>query len=365
MAKDPSQHNQCGRSNGHSTGLQPPGASGAPSALPPHNGGSDVYIALVTANMLRLRRDWTLAEAKCSEVLGLDPENATAHSLMGDILRDQGRVDDAIEWYKLALDHNPSSEADRRKLEALIDQVFPERPKGLYGAVRSLFGRWAKAATEEVRAARPVCPWATVAAAVLGVIMLGTFAAVLIARRPAPTPEAPPGSAGAGAFVASETREGSAPEPLQTALPLEIGGDIPTLEQSMFEQLRSRAAETDPNCRVAGVEVDPKQASVEVRLSMPELWAPKDQRESLLRVAAALAVTAATSETAFAAVKVRGSTRPSSGPERLAMVADGSAESIRGAAEARATPRPGELFQSIWWRPELAESNGGKTAGGP
>jgi hypothetical protein len=363
MAKDPSPHNACRLDTSESAHLRPPGATGAPPASLPQNGG-EVYVALITANVLRLRREWALAEAKCSEVLQLDPENATAHSLMGDILRDQGRVDDAIEWYKLALDHNPASEADRRKLEALIDQVFSEPPKGVCRALRSAFGRWVRAVTEQVRAARPVCPWAMVVAAVLGVTMLAAFAAVLIGRRPATTPETSRGPAGAGAFVVDARAQDEA-QPLPTALPPEITGDIAVLEQTMLARLRSRAVEVDPNCHVAGVEVDPKQAGVVVRLSMPELWSHQDQREALLRVATALAVTAVTSEAALAAVKVRGSTRSSTGPERLALVADGSAEAIRGAEDARAAAPPGELFDSIWWRPELAESGGDSAAGGP
>jgi hypothetical protein len=364
MAKDPSQHNACGLDTRESAHLQPSGAGGTLPASPPQNGGGEVYVALITANVLRLRREWALAEAKCSEVLQLDPENATAHSLMGDILRDQGRVDDAIEWYKLALDHNPGSEADRKKLEALIDQVFAERPKSVGSTLRSSFSGWAKAATEQLRAARPVCPWATVVAGVLGVTMLVAFAAVLIGRRPVAAPQASPGPAGTGAFVVDARTRGEA-QPLQTALPLEITGDIAALEQTMFERLTGRAAEIDPNCRVAGVEIDPKQASVVVRLSMPELWSPQDQRAGLLRVAGALAVTAVTSEGALAAVKVRGSTRSAAGPDRLALVADGSAEAIRGAEEARAAASPRELFDSIWWRPELAESGGDRAAGGP
>lgn len=364
MAKDSSPHNACRLDTRESARLQAPGAGGTLPASPPQNGGGEVYVALITANVLRLRREWALAEAKCSEVLQLDPENATAHSLMGDILRDQGRVDDAIEWYKLALDHNPGSETDRKKLEALIDQVFTEHPKSVGSTLRSLFGGWAKAAMEQLRAARPVCPWATVAAAVLGVTMLAAFTAVLIGRRPAAAPEAPAGPAGAGAFVVDTRAQGSA-QPLQTALPPEITVDIAALEQTMLTRLATRAADIDPNCRVAGVEVDPRQAGIVIRLSMPELWSPQDQRESLLRVAAALAVTAATSEAALAAVKVRGSTRSSTGLDRLALVADGSAEAIRGAEDARTTGSPRELFDSIWWRPELAESGGGSAAGGP
>ena len=36
-------------------------------------------------------------------VLRSQPGNADAHSLLGDIYRDQGAIDDAIQWYRMAV----------------------------------------------------------------------------------------------------------------------------------------------------------------------------------------------------------------------------------------------------------------------
>jgi len=71
---------------------------------------------LIRANLLRMRGKWDQAAEHCAEVLRLEPSNATAHSLLGDIYQDQGRPDQARHWYQLALELNPASEGDRAKV---------------------------------------------------------------------------------------------------------------------------------------------------------------------------------------------------------------------------------------------------------
>ena len=81
---------------------------------------------LVHANLLRMRGQWEGAADECVEVLRLDPANATAHSLLGDIYQDQGRAHEARHWYQIALEMNPGSEADRAKL-ARTDETLEAR----------------------------------------------------------------------------------------------------------------------------------------------------------------------------------------------------------------------------------------------
>lgn len=68
------------------------------------------------ANVMRMRGQWTKAEQLCIDLLRTDPNNVHAHSLLGDVYRDQERYDEAAQWYQLALDLNPESAADRAKL---------------------------------------------------------------------------------------------------------------------------------------------------------------------------------------------------------------------------------------------------------
>jgi tetratricopeptide (TPR) repeat protein len=310
---------------------------------------------LMTANVLRLRRHWALAEAKCSEVLRVDPESAAARSLMGDILRDQGREEDAIEWYKMAVDRDPTNEADRKKLEALIDRRFATQSEGRLKPSLSFVKRWAKSAGDEVRAARPICPWAMVTAAIFAVTLLAAFTLVALGKR-----TTPPGSSlfsPEGEVFATEAGLRSSGSPRQAEPQPEITGDIGALEQDLLAQLQRRAEELDPNCQVNRVRVDPKQAVAELELSMPAYWSPVSARKEMLRLAAALALATAAADARLVTVNLRGSARQPTGPEQLAMIAHGDAAALREQGEAQAPQNPETVFRSLWWSEALAPEN--------
>jgi hypothetical protein len=63
-----------------------------------------------------MRGQWAEAIERCTEALRLDPHSGAAHSLLGDIYENQGRLDKASHWYQLALEQNPDSIADKAKL---------------------------------------------------------------------------------------------------------------------------------------------------------------------------------------------------------------------------------------------------------
>ncbi|HVK05005.1 MAG TPA: tetratricopeptide repeat protein, partial [Armatimonadaceae bacterium] len=75
---------------------------------------------LARANLLRMRRQWDEAIAVCTEALRRAPESPTAHSLMGDIYEAQGKMDDAAQWFSMAVDLAPANAADRQKLERAV-----------------------------------------------------------------------------------------------------------------------------------------------------------------------------------------------------------------------------------------------------
>jgi hypothetical protein len=83
-----------------------------------------LYSILSAANLSRMRGNWQAALDKCVEALRLDPTSATAHSLVGDIYADQGKSDEAIQWYQMALDLDPGNAADRSKLDRLKNPVI-------------------------------------------------------------------------------------------------------------------------------------------------------------------------------------------------------------------------------------------------
>lgn len=61
---------------------------------------------LSQANMLRVRKQWEEATDACVEVLRQDPGNSFAHSILGDIYFDQDELEDAAQWYRMAIDLN-------------------------------------------------------------------------------------------------------------------------------------------------------------------------------------------------------------------------------------------------------------------
>jgi hypothetical protein len=77
---------------------------------------SSTHNLLAEANLYRIRRQYTQAIDNCVAVLRAQPGDRTAHSLLGDIYRDQGKTDDAIQWYRMALDLGPNA-SDEAKLK--------------------------------------------------------------------------------------------------------------------------------------------------------------------------------------------------------------------------------------------------------
>jgi len=106
--------------------LDQPASKGAQSAVSTETGlreeavlPRDVYALLAQANLLRMRGHWEEAAQACMAALRLAPDSSSANSLLGDIYENQGRYDDAAQWYRMALDANPDSPADIVKLERL------------------------------------------------------------------------------------------------------------------------------------------------------------------------------------------------------------------------------------------------------
>jgi hypothetical protein len=332
------------------------------AALP--HGREDSYLLLMTANVLRLRHQWPKAEAKASELLRTDPDNPAAYSIMGDILRDQGREKDAIEWYKLAVDRDPANETDRRKLEALIDRRFEDRTHCLLRFYRNLFGKWAGRTSAEVRAARPVCPWAMVTAAIFALVLLTAFTLAMLKGRPAPISTPAP----------VWTPPKAAPSVVPSTTPPELVGDVGAIEKSLLAALRHQAAGLDATCQVSAVKVDPRRSSAEIEMSTPGYWTPAATRKQMARMATELAVTAAQAEPHLVSVRLRGHARQENGDERLALVAEGTADGIREHAGARGGEDLDVMFQSVWWeqsvRPEAEpaapgpEPTGARSGGG-
>ena len=120
---------QCG------TRLTNPGLICDRCSAPAENAGTSAESCLLRANLLRMRGRWDLAADQCAEVLRMDAANSTAHSLLGDIYQDQGRMEEARHWYQLALELNPSSDAARAKLARVEEMLEARQQRAEWEAV--------------------------------------------------------------------------------------------------------------------------------------------------------------------------------------------------------------------------------------
>lgn len=325
---------------------------GMPPSSDRAGGDDDIYLALMHANVLRLRRQWSLAEAKCSEVLRRDPGNSAACSVMGDLARDQGNLREAIEWYKMALDRNPESAVDRKKLEALIDRVFESRRSGrLCQAISKLFeaGR-GQAGLRAVRSARLPMPLSLVVPGVLLAILVIALSTIVLGRRaatpPTPSPKEEAAPAFGSAAEASTPRErGAAP-----ALPAELLDR----EQELLDYVRTEAKRADPNCQVVGAEIDPLDGSAHVRVTLPRLSSARDTRDAMSRSVVKAAGAALDWDGRISQVRVRCDVRERDQRDRPGMVAEVSQEQVRRFRQDPAASMEGAL-RPVWWAPDLQQ----------
>lgn len=102
---------------------------GAPMTDAPGVAGSDteVYPELAKANVLRMRKEFKSAEDVCLAILRRFPNNMSANTLLGDIATETGQLEQAVEWYELALDIVPDSEENQQKLEAVRTRLAEKR----------------------------------------------------------------------------------------------------------------------------------------------------------------------------------------------------------------------------------------------
>jgi hypothetical protein len=96
--------------------------------------GSDreVYPELARANLLRMQGRYEEAIEICRRIMGRFPSNETVHALLGDIYADQGKLEDAIQWYELLVELAPTNVHYNAKLHNLralqAAQVAPPPP---------------------------------------------------------------------------------------------------------------------------------------------------------------------------------------------------------------------------------------------
>jgi hypothetical protein len=335
----------------------PPVGLIAPGSMGKQRPSNDSYLELVTANMLRLRRQFDLAEAQCSSVLRSDPKSAGAHSVMGDIARDRGELKDAIEWYKLALDLDPGNVSDRRKLEAVIDKVYPRERVGPVERLRENVAGQLGTTAAEMRAARLPAAAYLALGAMLAVIIGVTVVVLALGHRASPLTAGISEDQPSGAFLATPLQPrpaAQAPTAAEPATEPPFVESIAELEAALLGHLKEQARVVDPNCRVVEAEIDPRDGGVSIRLSMPRVWSAEETRNSMLRVAAGLARAAAAWDERVSAVRVRCDAREEGQSSEPAFVGQADLGKLAAAAQGLGSDQDEQAFASVWWAPQLA-----------
>jgi len=269
------------------------------SSRPPEE---EIHVRLAQANLLRLRKQYGEATAKCVEVLRRYPNNASAHSVLGDIYREQSSWAEALGWYKLAAQLDPTSAADRRKIEeaesrlrSLVDEGVPDA---------SLWRRVLSGAR-----ARP--PLGLTLGLVIGGILVATLVFLSMGRDGTragmlegpgtPRVVAPPKPAPTRAKVAPSTPRPPRPRALPAAAPAEAPEPViytpgrepaqvppapvvaPSRKQRrLLGSLRAAAAAEGLMVAVDSVTIEPRDGTATVLIMAQDVVASPDSRGLVL-----------------------------------------------------------------------------------
>ncbi len=315
----------------------------------------EMYPLLAAANLLRIRRQWDDATAKCIEVLRKYPNNASAHSLLGDIYRDQGMLRDAIEWYKLALELDPTSRADRAKLDHLADELYDGKPAEA--------GTTAPAASQPLR--RTLRDWLELTqlnrpvGIVMVVVVLALFVGLLgaiVYNRTGPPVDAKRGM-GLNLPVDGNRR---LPVAVATSHARKSNGPTASYaqrERQLAERLAAAGAET---FSMEWLAIDPRDETLQVslRLKAPAAQAPAEVRTAVASAALTALRAAAQADEELVTLQARVLLAPAADdtPPELAFVGQVAAARLHGLADIELTPQEAiGVFTDSWWSGDLRQ----------
>jgi len=328
------------------------------SASPGRGGvSSEVYALLAQANLLRMRGCWGEAIENCMAALRLTPDSHSAQSLLGDIYENQERYDDAIQWYRMALDLNPQSPADRSKLERLLD-----RQRDGLKAPRAPF--WDKEAGETEEPGKSLIPAAhlrsekalrvaALTAALLVLVVLAS-AYVSIHRR-----------AALSALGLSSGRDVKTPLVVLPSSEAPTPASIPDAaqrdgsEQAVLDSLRASPDLASSGIVVSDAQSDPRTARLILTFAVTPAPSGGLTHETVLRAALHLVQTASalpgTESTNSFTVRCLMMTPTGGGAPSASLVFAGDVprEALPPADPALPAPQVQALFAGPWWSPQL------------
>jgi hypothetical protein len=105
---------------------------GAPMGSAPAEGSdAAIYPDLARVNLLRMRGDFKAAIDHCRSILRKFPNNVTANQLLGDLSLESGDLQQAKEWYELALDIAPNHTQIQKKHSEVTRRLEQRETAGM------------------------------------------------------------------------------------------------------------------------------------------------------------------------------------------------------------------------------------------
>ena len=320
----------------------------------------EAYGLLAQANLLRMRGEWAESTDKCMAALRLSPDNPSAQSLLGDIYENQGRLDDAIQWYRMALDVQPDSPADQIKLARLLDlkarDLMTAQAPGNPPAVGSspspvpvLPARWR--ANPETLLRR-----FAFAAGALAVLVV-CLALVLARSSGAFGTGGSPRSIDVAPVVVPSLA--TPPTPQQASPP--APSDADPAEASLLAALQASETLKDRGLSVASATVDPRVSRLTLTVSCQSLTGAALGRAEILTDATSALQAAAqqTDAASIAQFTIRClAVPPAGGGTPLVFTADATRAALAALAPDLSLNTPAQIagaYTSSWWASSLSQ----------
>ena len=314
----------------------------------------DVYALLAQANLLRMRGCWEEAVQKCMAALTLAPGHSSAQSLLGDIYENQGRYDDAVQWYHMALDVNPDSPADQLKLNRLLELREQGPPRSRF---QQIADRRSPALPHSRRDWFPnpetALRVASLAAALLVLMVVG-FAYFTVHRHAALV------TLGLASDQEVEAQPVVVPPAANTSAAANVGGVHDAAEQAVLDSLRASAEISAQGITVYDVQADPRSLALSITFGLAPDVNGGVSRDSVLRSALRIAQAAAALPGGQSAsvITTRCMETPAAGSSAngsslifVGNIAVGALPGDASAAAALTTPQLQALFTNSWWSP--------------
>lgn len=209
-----------------------------------------VHALLLHAHLLKIRGNADAAVAECIKALRINPDSIESHTLLGDIYKSQGKMDEASHWYKLALDINPNNPSNQSKLEQL-GQDEHHVGDGTEGA---------NASDDSVGKRKQLISMLAGA----GVVLLIAVLLFAIPRHKGRTGGHPSQGTTSTAYAPTVT-------PNLDARVQEIPGTMPgtSTEMSLLNTLNSSSTLTNFQLRVTSVAMDPRSSAAVLTVIVP------------------------------------------------------------------------------------------------